>query len=92
MERLAEEMMRMAAEGSRMYLETHKIPVHSVNVEELLLALRSHVKAHINEALTDAQEALEHGMTAVAMATFKASMMQAGVDAAKEVMIKGEKQ
>lgn len=44
----------------------------------------THIKAAYDGAIHDAQEALDCGMKEAAVMTFKASMVQAGIEAAKE--------
>lgn len=54
--------------------------------DALVEALKRHVTAAVDPALTDARAALECGMAWAAQATFSASMAVAGIAAAKEVL------
>ena len=59
---------------------------HDQEADNAALAecLRSWCKAKLPGALHDAREAIEAGIGQVAEATFRASMAQAGIEAAKE--------
>lgn len=46
--------------------------------------IKRHCKGNLDVALRDAKEAIECGMTSAAEATFRLSMVQAGINAAKE--------
>lgn len=63
------------------------LQVHNLEAEDRALtdALKAHVKAKIGEAIDDAKAAIDCGMTDVAEQTFIASMVLAGVSAAREV-------
>lgn len=72
----------MAVRGSQEYLRAHNL---SADSSALATAIQKWVKASFDTALDDAKQALDCGMGAVAEQTFAASMMQAGITAAKEV-------
>ena len=57
----------------------------SVDVDALIAALKRTAPAAADQALLDAREAFECGMTQVAMATFAATMKLVGIKAAQEV-------
>jgi len=78
---LARAAMEIAARGAAEYLRQHKL---KADPDALLSTLRSWVKAKLPEALHDAKEALDANMGAAAEQTFKASMVLAGIEAAKE--------
>lgn len=71
----------LAAAGARAYLERNHIAADPVALSE---CLRSWVSAKLPEALNDAREALACHMDQAAEATFRASMINAGIEAAKE--------
>lgn len=66
------------------YLERHG-QMTLENCDKLSDSLRRLCRAALPIALQDAKEALDCGMRETAIATFKATMMQAGIAAAKEV-------
>ena len=68
--------------GGREYLRTHNL---TADADALAAACRSWAKIKLPEALRDAKEAMDCGMSQVAEQTFKATMFQAGIEAAKEV-------
>ena len=73
----ADTAMRAAVE----YLRVHSL---KADVDALLECLRSWCRIKLDEALRDAKEAIACNMMQVAMATFKATAAQAGIEAAKE--------
>ena len=81
MTELIEVASRMAATGAREYLAAHKLQTEP---NALAACLKSWIKIKLPEALADAKEALACHMGQVAEATFAATMMQAGIEAAKE--------
>lgn len=74
--------VQAAMKAAKKYLHLHKLEADGDVLSE---ALAKHVKVRITEALDDAREAIECGMTDVAEQTFVVSMVLAGIDAAKEV-------
>ncbi len=74
----AELAMKAAAE----YIRDNKLKVLDYNAATE--CLRSYCKSWLPMALEDAKQAFECGMTQVAEATFRATMAQAGIEAAKE--------
>jgi len=59
-------------------------------MEKVLEALRARVKGAMEEALKDAKEAHDAGMTAVAEATWVATFRLAGIKAVEDVFPKAE--
>lgn len=53
--------------------------------EELCDAIKKHARTRLTEGLADARDALNLGMTEIAVKTLEASFALAGIDAAKEV-------
>ena len=80
-ERLTVVATRIAAESARRYLVAHKLIARPY---ALTACLASWVKLQLPIALKDAKEALDCGMGKAAEATFAASMILAGIEAAKE--------
>jgi hypothetical protein len=74
----AEVAMRAAAE----YVRAHNLKV--LDYAAAAECLRSYCKVYLPIALKDAKDALDCGMSQVAEMTFKATMAQAGIEAAKE--------
>lgn len=74
--------VQAAMRAAEQYLHVHKLEADD---RALADALKVHVKARITEALADARDAFDCGMADVAEQTFLASMVLAGIDAAKEV-------
>lgn len=58
----------------------------SVDVDTLVVNLRANMKASLDAALNDARAAFECNMDQVAEATFRASMVLVGVQAAKDTV------
>lgn len=79
---LAKEALNVAMQGARRYYDTHKSA--PVSEDALAECVRSWVKAKTPEAVRDAREAVECNMTHAAAWTFSATMLQAGIEAAKE--------
>lgn len=73
----AEVMMRAFAD----YARSHAITI--TDYDAACELLRSRVRVYLPIALADAKEAMDCGMTQVAEATFKATLMQAGIEAAQ---------
>ena len=71
--------------GAANYLRVHKLQADNDLLAE---CLKRHLQSALPKALADAKEALECGMDAVAEETFKASMVLAGINAAKEATTK----
>lgn len=74
----------IVAKGAQEYLRVHNL---KANPESLAACCKSWLKIQLPIALRDAKEAIDCGMTQVAEATFKASLIQAGIEAAKEAGI-----
>ncbi len=80
-EQLADAAAVIAACGAREYMRVHKL---SASKEALSVCLQSWIAAQMPVALADAKAAFECHMDQIAVTTFKASMIQAGIEAAKE--------
>ncbi len=72
---------RIAERGAVEYLNAHKLQADPTALAE---CLRSWCKIKFPEAMRDAKEAIDCGMVQAAQVTFHASMIQAGIEAAKE--------
>ena len=70
-----------AARAAGVYLRQHKM---TYDIDALSACLKSWCKAKLIEALHDAKEAFDAGMGQMAEMTFKATMAEAGIEAAKE--------
>ena len=81
MKELINAAARIAANGATHYLQVNRL---TADPSALAACLRSWVKIQLPNALHDAREALDCHMNQVAEATFAASMIQAGIEAAKE--------
>lgn len=81
MKQLIDAACRIAAKGAMEYLRVNHLTADN---DALAACLKSWVKAKWDEAMRDAKEALEANMGQVAESTFAASMLQAGIEAAKE--------
>lgn len=77
---LAHQSIRIAIHGAQQFL---KLANANVNPEALRHFVKEQCKAALDGALHDAELAFEAGMTQVAAATFSASMVLAGIAAAK---------
>ena len=80
-EALGQIAVETATRAALEYLRAHDQEADSGALAE---CLRSWSKAKLAEALHDAREAIGAGMGQVAEATFRASMAQAGIEAAQE--------
>lgn len=80
-EQLADAAGIIAANGAREYLRVHNL---TASKEALSACLVSWIKAQMPVALADAKQAFDCHMDEIAVTTFKASMIQAGIEAAKE--------
>ena len=78
---LVDAAVTIAAHGARQYLERNKL---TAKPDVLSACLSAWVKIKLPEALRDAKEALACHMEQVAQQTFAASMISAGIEAAKE--------
>jgi hypothetical protein len=74
----------IAARAAIKYLEIHGKLTPDV-ADRLAEPLSRHARQALPEALADAKEALNCGMVDVAKETFAASMVLAGINAAKEI-------
>jgi hypothetical protein len=74
--------MIQAVNGAQRYFAAHKLAADS---SMLAAAIEKHMRAALPEAMKDMYAALDCGMTQIAGLTFNASMVQAGIAAAKEV-------
>ena len=70
-----------AIRGAVEYLKAHNL---AADPDALLSCVRSWCKIKLPEALRDAKDALDAGMSEVAEQTFAATMALAGIEAAKE--------
>ncbi len=84
---LAEAALGAAFRGAHEYLAKHKL---TADVDALSARVRSCVKQDISSALDDAREAINAHMETAAMMTFQASMVLAGIRAAKDVLNGGQ--
>jgi hypothetical protein len=73
--------MRFAARGANEYLRTEKL---QADPDVLAECVKSWINIKLPEALRDAKEAFACHMEQVGLATFAASMVSAGIEAAKE--------
>ena len=78
---LAEAAATFAMRGADEYLRRHNL---TADPAALATCARSWVKLKLPEALQDAKDALACNMGQVAEQLFSATMMQAGIEAAKE--------
>ena len=85
-EQQMDELVRIAADTAMRaaadYVRLNGIAV--TDYEQAIQALRSEVKLAMDEALDEAKKASECGMDQIAVCTFRASMMAAGIRAAKQ--------
>lgn len=63
------------------YVRVHRL---QYDAEALCNCIKSWCKIMLPQALKDAKEAIDCGMTAIAEMTFKATMAKAGIEAARE--------
>ena len=73
--------IQIASVGAAEYLRRHNLKASPEALRECLAAW---VKIKLPEAMKDAKAALDSHMTQAAEATFKASLIAAGIEAAKE--------
>ena len=78
---LADVAVRVAIRGAKEYLTSHGL---TADTASLALSLKAMVKMRFPEAVRDASAAFDAGMIKAGEATFIASMVLAGIDAAKE--------
>jgi hypothetical protein len=81
MANLADVAVTIATRAAAEYLRVHCL---KADPEALAECLKSWCKIQLPRALADAKDALDARMPQVAEATFAASMVQAGIEAAKE--------
>lgn len=81
---LADAAARIAQAGANNYLVAHNLTADPAVLSE---CLGSWLKLKLPEALADAKEAFACHMDRVAVQTFAASIMQAGIEAAKECAV-----
>lgn len=85
-EQQQDQLVRIAADtalrAAADYVRLNKIEVKDYDLATQVL--RAEVKLAMDEALDDAAQATKCGMGQVAVATFRASMMAAGIRAAKQ--------
>jgi len=80
-DRLVETAADIAMKAAAEYARVNGLKYET---EAMVACLRAHLKAGWKAALYDAKQALDAGMPQVAEATFKASMAQIGIEAARE--------
>ena len=78
---VAELAQQCAVIGATRYLQANGLKADPSALADCLM---SWIKAKLPEALHDAREAYEANMAQVGETTFRATMMQAGIEAAKE--------
>jgi hypothetical protein len=74
----------LAMQGAAEWLKANDL-VRTTDLDAVCVAIRRHATQAVHEALADAREAFEAGMTNAASATFAATMKLAGIAAAKEI-------
>ena len=67
------------------FIRGRSIKLDDAKIDEAIVVLRRIVKEDVVAALDDAKEAFACRMDAIGVATFKASIMQSGIKAAREV-------
>jgi hypothetical protein len=82
MTQLGEAAVKAAIHGAKSYLLANNLDADNDALAEAILR---HVDAKMDDAMADVKAALDCHMYQVAEATFRATMIQAGIDAAKEV-------
>ena len=80
-ETLGERTFEIATQAAMQYLETHNL---SADPDALAPCLASWVRAKLPEAMRGAKEALDAGLTEYAELTYEATIVLAGIEAAKE--------
>jgi len=79
---LIEAGVTIAADGARQYFQQHQ--QHPASPEAFTACVVAAVKSILPSAMFDAKAAIEANLPDYATATFKASMILAGIEAAKE--------
>lgn len=77
----------IALRAAREWMDARGVKIPEGGWPDFADCLRANLKIRLPEALRDAREAMECGMTQVAETTFAASIAIAGIDAAKEVAV-----
>lgn len=80
--KLVQAAQTYAVRGAQQYLQAHNLK--AISNEALCDCIISWIKIKLPEALHDAKEAMACNMTQIAETAFAASMVQAGIEAAKE--------
>ena len=80
-ETLGERTFEIATQAAMQYLEAHNL---MTDPDALASCLSSWVRAKLPEALRDAKDALDAGLTEYAELTYNATIVLAGIEAAKE--------
>jgi len=80
-ETIGERTFEIATQAAMQYLETHNL---TSDPDALASCLSFWVRAKLPEALRDAKEALDAGLTESAELTYEATIVLAGIEAAKE--------
>lgn len=78
---LADAALRIAARGAREYMHQRNLDADAGTLFE---CVKAHIRTALPEALEDARQAIECNMGQVAEQLFATSMLQAGIEAAKE--------
>ena len=79
---LAKTAANIAMNAAAKYIRHHNLKVVDYNVA--CDCLKGWIKLSLPQALEDAKAALDANMSQIAQTTFRASMAQAGIEAAKE--------
>jgi len=82
MSALAQAGITFVVKGAQQYLQAHNL--YPVSNDALAECCKAWAKIKLPEALNDAKEAFACNMNQVGVATFAATMMQGGIEAAKE--------
>lgn len=85
---LAQAAMRIARHGATHYCHAQNVKIQSPTMLEE--RLRERVKCGLEEALNDAKEAIDCGMTQIAIATFNATIINCAIAAVKECVLMGD--
>jgi hypothetical protein len=85
---IAEVALGIVCIGAGEYLKTHNL---RADADTLAVVCKQWAAIQLPVALKDAKDALDCGMTAIAEQTFKATMLQAGIEAAKEAGMPADK-
>jgi len=86
LEVLATKAAHVMMRGAVQFLRSKGIASESVDLDALVVELRSRSAPALDVALRDAKDALAAGMDRVAEATFVSTMALAGMEAAKAVV------